>query len=186
LPSKSYDLKFCENNFRSQNHLPMVTIPGACAPPRRGRQRFTEADDLLLRQLVLANPMASWTDLASRFSHTGRQVRERSLHYLAPPQNQAWTDAEDDLLAQQFELLGPRWSRLTTFFPGKTAGNIKNRWTTLIARSHKAKWEQKASHPATVSADSSSDLQPVGTTGERRECSFETYVELGDPCASAW
>lgn len=42
-----------------------------------------------------------------------------------------WTPEEEQLLEQKFEELGPHWSRMKYYFPGRTDVNLKNRWVTL-------------------------------------------------------
>jgi hypothetical protein len=56
-----------------------------------------------------------------------------------------WSDADDALLTEKFKIHGPHWSQLQQFFPGRTAVNVKNRWTTLTARRNKAEREQRVS-----------------------------------------
>jgi hypothetical protein len=76
---------------------------------------------------------------------TPRQVRERYAHYLSPDLNlAAWTPEEDALLREKFDVYGPQWSILKSFFGNRSAANVKNHWTTLISRESRRAWELRA------------------------------------------
>ena len=99
-------------------------------------KRFTEEEDVLLAQCVGSAERIDWNKIASQFKgRTSRQVRERWNLYLNPNINVLpWTDAEDDLLIEKINLLGCSWSRLNSFFPGRTQMSIKNRWNSHLKR----------------------------------------------------
>ena len=99
-------------------------------------KRFTEDEDVLLAQCVGNADKIDWNEIASHFKdRSARQVRERWNLYLSPDINvQPWTDEEDNLLIEKINEFGCRWSKLNTFFSGRTQMAIKNRWNSHIKR----------------------------------------------------
>jgi hypothetical protein len=145
-----------KENVESVHSMMVSCLPGPgrirFAPPTSfiestPHRAFDAQEDARLRHLVSQNPKATWSDLVHCFpGRTTRQIRDRYEHYLAPPiKLEDWTEAEDALLAEKFEMHGPRWSQIKTFFPGRSSGHVKNRWTTLTSRRHKAEREQRIS-----------------------------------------
>jgi hypothetical protein len=58
-----------------------------------------------------------------------RQCRERWKHYLSCEKpNEPWSPEEDRLLAEKIARLGPRWTKLAAFFPGRTDIQVKAHW----------------------------------------------------------
>jgi hypothetical protein len=57
----------------------------------------------------------------------------------------AWTPEEDALLREKFEVYGPQWSILKSFFINRSAINVKNHWTTLISQDCRQAWESRSS-----------------------------------------
>lgn len=47
---------------------------------------------------------------------------------------QPWTPEEDQLLLQRFAEIGPHWTLLKKYFPGRTGNNIKNHYNALIRK----------------------------------------------------
>jgi hypothetical protein len=119
--------------------------------------------------------------------HTARQLRERYENYLAPfVKLSVWTDAEDALLLEKFNIHGSRWSQLKQFFPGRSATNVKNRWAVLNSRRSRTEWEQRVkpqqiiseTAPGTTVTDShtldgSSDINPwLGPDVDNEDSTF--------------
>ena len=60
---------------------------------------------------------------------------DRYCNYLSPDfYNNKWTTEEDLLLYEKFQEFGTQWAKITQFFPGKNANNIKNRWNYSVSR----------------------------------------------------
>jgi hypothetical protein len=65
-----------------------------------------------------------------------RQCRDRWKHYLSSEKPvDSWTPEEDSLLYEKMQLLGPVWTKLSAFFPGRTDFQIKSRWMRQFAPS---------------------------------------------------
>jgi hypothetical protein len=56
-----------------------------------------------------------------------------------------WTPEEDAQLREKFEVYGPQWSILKSFFINRSAINVKNHWTTLISQDCRQAWESRSS-----------------------------------------
>lgn len=110
------------------------------APPRaeepkarRQKHKFTPEEDELIRQFVVQHGVNQWDAVAKALEHrTPRQCRDRWKHYLSPHvSHNEFTIDEDKNLIHLCMTLGPQWSALTKFFPGRTDVNLKNRWNKL-------------------------------------------------------
>lgn len=101
-----------------------------------GNKRFTEFEDQKLRELVEQFGPRTWRRIAQLMpGRTARQCRDRYCNYLSPDfYNEKWTDEEDNLLIEKHKEFGPQWVKISAFFPGKNANNIKNRWNYRVSR----------------------------------------------------
>jgi hypothetical protein len=115
--------------------------------PRRAscsKKKFTEEEDSLILEMVGSSEAPDWIAISQRLgTRTPRQCRERWRHYLKPViKRSEWTDLEDRILEQEHENLGPRWSLLAAFLPGRTEVNIKNRWSKICRKRHTRRYSQ--------------------------------------------
>lgn len=107
------------------------------APPR---QKFTNAEDIRLRAIVLeykeTNEKIDWIRIARKMDNrTARQCRERFQNYLDPRLNKnRWTEDEDELLLKLVQKYGKKWSILTKFFDHRADVSIKNRFSSIESR----------------------------------------------------
>jgi hypothetical protein len=124
-------------------YLPTDIAGQVQPPPGRLRSKFTVAEDALLQSLVAERPHASWAEIAAMFPDKSvRQVRDRYRNYLNPQLNHfPWSPAEDALLQEKFAIHGPQWSILRQFFINRSDVNIKNRWSTILSKSHRDHFE---------------------------------------------
>jgi hypothetical protein len=99
--------------------------------PRAARacHRFSPEEDAQLRDLV-AQYRSNWKTIAKNMpGRTARVCNERWTHYLNPTLNKdQWTPAEDQLLIEKIQELGPHWAQIAKFFNGRTYMHIKNRF----------------------------------------------------------
>jgi hypothetical protein len=98
------------------------------------KKKFSPREDELLAEAVEALGTADWRAISKAVkSRNARQCRERWTNYLDPrvAVREPWTDADDVLLLEKFEELGPKWIALTEYFPGRSTNTVKNRWITL-------------------------------------------------------
>jgi hypothetical protein len=94
------------------------------------RHTFTAEEDALLVEIVTQSPKVSWHAVAASIpGRTARQCRERWAEYLRPGiRVEPWTEEEDEVLLQQVELHGHRWTAIATAFARRSANDVKNRW----------------------------------------------------------
>jgi len=78
----------------------------------------------------------SWALIASMMQgRTGKQIRDRYLNKLKPNIKKGdWTEEEDQLLIKLYEQMGHKWSKISTFLPGRTEGMVKNRFHSHIKK----------------------------------------------------
>lgn len=92
-------------------------------------------EDALLIQLVQQYGDKNWRHIATQIpGRSNRQCRDRWVDHLNPnPRPIAqWTATEDQLLLDKRNQHGSKWDDLVQFFPGKTACQVKYRFSQLI------------------------------------------------------
>lgn len=94
------------------------------------RVPFTQIEDELLIGLVNRYGVYNWKYISLQMpGRNVRQCKERWENYLSPEVfNGPWTVEENELLVKKYEELGPRWKKISSFFPTRTDINIKNHW----------------------------------------------------------
>ena len=97
---------------------------------------FTIEEDNKLKRLVSQYDDNEWAKVAMLMEgRTQRQCRERYKHYLSPNVNNGkWTEDEDKLLLEKYDIYGPKWAIISKYFKSRTDINIKNRWIVLMRR----------------------------------------------------
>ena len=103
---------------------------------RKKRQPFSQTEDNTLRYLVRAYGENDWGAISIQMSgRTPRQCRDRWREYLMPNLNiSSWTPEEDQVLMEQIEKHGRKWSLITTCLNGRSETSVKNRWRLLERR----------------------------------------------------
>lgn len=116
---------------------PMIPNPSMMEyiEPKRRREKFLPEEDDKLRELVDKYGINAWDTIAECMNgRNARQCRERWKHYLSSSRGKApWTDEEDKLLLEKMEELGPKWTKIATFFQDRTDIQIKTRWMQKFA-----------------------------------------------------
>lgn len=104
---------------------------------------FSREEDEMLKRIVFRYGPKNWKYIASLMQNrTPRQCRDRYSNYLAPGfLHSNWSRKEDDLLAEKYLLYGPKWALMRSFFPSRTANDIKNRFNYTISK--KINWYKK-------------------------------------------
>jgi hypothetical protein len=66
---------------------------------------------------------------------TGKQIRDRYLNKLRPGVKSGdWNPAEDQLLLSLYYQIGNKWSKIATYMPGRTEGQVKNRFYSHVKK----------------------------------------------------
>ena len=96
------------------------------------RSKFTHSEDTNLLALIKENGPKKWKTIAKKMpGKTARQCRDRYMNYLRDGiSNKPWTEEEDLHLLQRVNEFGTHWSKISRFFVGRSANNLKNRWYT--------------------------------------------------------
>lgn len=78
----------------------------------------------------------SWAVVASMMGgRTGKQIRDRYLNKLRPNIKKGdWTPEEDQMLLCLYYQVGHKWSKIATYLPGRTEGQVKNRFYSHIKK----------------------------------------------------
>lgn len=99
------------------------------------RKKFTPEEDEELKKLVALNGARKWKSIASHIpGRTGRQCRDRYIHYLQPGfKTDEWTPGEDTLLIEKFKQYGNKWSTIARFFKGRSGSTLKNRYNAITS-----------------------------------------------------
>jgi hypothetical protein len=105
---------------------------GDCAAP--ARRKFSAAEDEALTRLAAEHGRCNWQQIADAMpGRTARQCRDPFANYLAPSLTQRpWSVDEDWLVIQRYKQIGPHWSRIGEWLPGRSSNVIKNRWYTHL------------------------------------------------------
>lgn len=102
------------------------------------RHRFSTEEDERLNNLVKELGAKKWKAIAQRMpGRTAKQCRDRYCDYLNPSYlNSEWTQDEDQLLIEKYNIFGSQWSKMTQFFKGRNGNSLKNRWNYFICRNY--------------------------------------------------
>lgn len=66
-------------------------------------------------------------------ARSARQCSDRYRNSLDPSIRRAkWTKEEDDNLAKAVAELGPKWSKVKQFVPGRTGAQCRERWVNQV------------------------------------------------------
>jgi hypothetical protein len=102
---------------------------------KRARNPWTPKEDIKLMELMQKYGQ-SWAMISSMMDgRTGKQVRDRYLNKLRPNIKCGdWSAEEDDRLISLLKEIGNRWSLIATHLPGRTEGQVKNRFYSCIKK----------------------------------------------------
>jgi hypothetical protein len=100
------------------------------------RRRFTEEEDRKLRSLVETLGTGSWEEIAEFLPRrSGRQCRDRYKNYLLDSLvNNPWTPAEDAIIIETYNQIGPRWVEIAKVLSGRSGNSVKNRWYKRLCK----------------------------------------------------
>lgn len=104
--------------------------------PRLVKGSWTREEDEAIVAFVRENGDKDWSKIAATLTgRTGKQCRERFRNHLDPTLlKTAWTAEEDQLLIDLHRQYGNSWTKIATFFNGRTDNCIKNRWNSTIKK----------------------------------------------------
>jgi len=117
-------------SFKSMMNNNTITIK-----MQKGRRHFTEEEDAQLKYLVYGLG-EHWNKIAAFITgRTARQCKDRYNTYLKPyVSHSPWTKEEDDTLIDLYNQYGSKWTKISTYLPGRSDNNVKNRWYKHISK----------------------------------------------------
>jgi hypothetical protein len=108
----------------------------ACRRCGRAKSKFQPCEDLSLLEIVHGIGIPNWAEIAEQFpGRNARQCRERWTNYVnLSLVKQEWTEAEDEILRQSYQDMGPKWFIIARSLPGRSRNSVKNRYFLLQHR----------------------------------------------------
>lgn len=100
----------------------------------RGRPaKFTNAEDLLLLELVDELGRSSWSQIATHFENrTEKQCRDRwRNNFKVFESKDHFSEEEDELLRELIEEFGPKWLELSNYYSNRSSIDLKIRWLQI-------------------------------------------------------
>ncbi len=151
LNSQSKKIKkesFKQNSVLKKNSIMKV---------KTKRNPWQPEEDEQVMELVVKYGQ-SWALIASLMKdRSGKQIRDRYLNKLKPDINKAeWTQKEDELVMSLCKEMGHKWSRIATFLPGRTEGQVKNRFYSHIKK-RMSKWLSQSNYNYQKSMEEAND-----------------------------
>jgi len=145
---------------------------------KRARNPWTPREDAKLMELMKKYGQ-SWAMISSCLEgRTGKQVRDRYLNKLRPNIKCGdWKPEEDELVVTLLKQVGNRWSLIATHLPGRTEGQVKNRYYSHLKKriqSNGVLSQTSFSSPRNTSDSSSSVSSPV----TKEEAAFDFRQEF--------
>ena len=102
---------------------------------RTKQVRWSSTEDNQIRELI-AQYGERWTLLSKIVgTRTGKQIRDRYNNYLRSDiTNAKFTQEEDSKLLELFEEFGNKWTQIAEYMPGRTEGQVKNRYHSYLKK----------------------------------------------------
>jgi hypothetical protein len=100
------------------------------------KSKFQPTEDVRLLDIVNHLGPMNWMEVAKYLpGRNARQRRERWTNYINPSLVKSeWTEADDKLIVETYEEVGPKWLMITGLLPGRARNDVKNRYFTLRRR----------------------------------------------------
>ncbi|OHS92963.1 Myb-like DNA-binding domain containing protein [Tritrichomonas foetus] len=104
--------------------------------PQLIKGSWTREEDETIINYVREHGDKDWAKLALALKgRTGKQCRERFKNHLdTSVKHTAWTPEEDNKLIELHNKFGNSWTKISSYFEGRTDNCIKNRWNSTIKK----------------------------------------------------
>jgi len=144
---------------------------------KRARNPWTPKEDTKLMELMKKYGQ-SWAMISSMMDgRTGKQVRDRYLNKLRPNIKCGdWSAEEDERLIHLLKEVGNRWSLIATHLPGRTEGQVKNRFYSCIKK--RLQLSGALSQTDSISRNASEGFTSFATSPQVEELTFDYPQEF--------
>lgn len=136
---------------------------------------WSQAEDFKLISFIQKHGHNNWRALPklAGLARCGKSCRLRWVNYLRPDLKRGnFAPQEEEAIIKLHELLGNKWSKIASHFPGRTDNEIKNVWNTHLKKRLKAK-ESKDYSKASSSCNLVATNAPTSHNEALDECKIE-------------
>lgn len=97
---------------------------------------WTIEEDRKLFKWIKEQGPNNWSNCSEYIkARTGKQCRERWFNSLHPGLKKGvWNPEEDLIIFEKYKIYGTKWSKISSFLPGRTENSIKNRFYSTLRR----------------------------------------------------
>lgn len=129
------ETEFEREDKRDKELIQPKTIAKQGPKAKIRRKAWQPHEDEQLMRLIEIHGM-KWAKIASIMKdRTGKQIRDRYLNNLNPEiREKDWTPEEDKLLLFLYFNWGKKWSKIAASLPGRSEGQVKNRFYWELKR----------------------------------------------------
>lgn len=143
IPDELYDSP--QNQIQTKNNIIQnQEIKEGCCNKTYKKKPFSIEEDKYLSYLVDSIGINKWSQIAdlmkkAQYNRSGRQCRDRYLHYLDPKLNNSapWSSDEDQNLINWVNQYGKKWKMMEKLLPGRTEVSIRNRYNLILRKAYR-------------------------------------------------
>lgn len=97
---------------------------------------WTIEEDRKLFNWIKEKGPNNWSNCSEYLKvRTGQQCRERWFNSLHPGLKKGrWNPEEDLIIFEKYKIYGTKWSKISSFLPGRAEGSVKNRFYSTLRR----------------------------------------------------